>query len=218
MALSPREMQAAIIRNLPERTGRSLEAWVREVLQHGPAAPNRSLRAQRTAWLKEQHKLGHIQAQVIAAHAEDAGGAYEQGTVLSDTLLPVGSQLRGLYDAALERLREVGCEFEVVPCRTYVGLRTTSSPPLQFAVFKPIRDHTSTPAGALVVGLALAEATHGVHGSGLRPAPARRGLGGSSRITQELVLRDPSDVIAVVPWIALAYGNAGERKNAGGRA
>ncbi|WP_439642541.1 DUF4287 domain-containing protein [Gemmatimonas sp.] len=187
MALSPREMQAAIIRNLPERTGRSLHAWVRETRQHGPAVANRSLRVERTAWLKAQHKLGHIQAQVIAAHAEHSGGAHEQGTVLSDTLFPVGSQARVFSDAALEHAREIGCMFDVVPCRTYVGLRTTSSPALQFAVFNPIRDHTSTPAGALAVGLALPEPSDGVRGSELRPAPARRGLGGSSRTTNEFV-------------------------------
>lgn len=216
MALSPREMQAAIIRNLPERTGRSLEAWVHEVLQHGPAVAKGSLRAQRTAWLKQQHKLGHIQAQVIAAHAEDAGGAYEQGTLLSDTLFPPGSQIRALYDAVLDCVRETECTFEVVPCRTYVGLRTTTSPQRQFAVFKPVRHHASSPASALVVGLALSVPPAGVSGTAIRPVSARPGLGGSSRITQELVLHDPGDVRAVSSWLALAHANARGEKTSGG--
>ncbi|MCA2985373.1 MAG: DUF4287 domain-containing protein [Gemmatimonas sp.] len=155
MALSPREMQAAIVRNLPERTGRTLEAWVREVRAHGPTLADRSLRAARTAWLKQHHGLGHIQAQVIAAHELDAGGAYEDPTGLFASLFPDGT-----------------------PART---------------------------AGDTLVGLALPPHAIGELAPHTVPARARRGLGGSSRITHELVLRDARDVDALMPWIARAH-------------
>ena len=207
MALSPREMQAAIVRNLPERTGRTLEAWVREVRAHGPTSADRSLRAVRTAWLKQHHGLGHIQAQVIAAHAEDAGGAYEDPTGLFASLFPDGTPARLLIDQIVQRLQQDGPAIEVVPCRTYVGLRASTDAQLQFAVFKPLHT-TARAAGDILVGLALPAHAIGELAPHTVPARARRGLGGSSRITHEIVLRDARDVDALVPWIVRAHDAA----------
>ena len=214
MALSPREMQAAIVRNLPERTGRTLEAWVREVRAHGPTLADRSLRAARTAWLKQHHGLGHIQAQVIAAHAEDAGGAYEDGDALLTTLFAPGSASHALFEQVVRLVRATDGSVEVVPCRTYVGLRAGLPSARQFAVLKPLRTRGAGGGiddDALLMGLAfspesLPTATDAAIGT--QPAKARRGLGGSARITHELLLRSSADVYAAQEWIMRARGSA----------
>lgn len=60
MALSPEEMEKAIIRNLPEKTGKSLEQWVK-VLAKAKLPDKKS----QMTFLKETHGAGHFQAQTI---------------------------------------------------------------------------------------------------------------------------------------------------------
>lgn len=60
MGLSPEEMDAAIIRNLPEKTGKSMNEWL-EVLQESSLTEKKELKAH----LKDVHGVGHFQAQTI---------------------------------------------------------------------------------------------------------------------------------------------------------
>ena len=58
--MTPEEMEQAMIRNLPEKTGRSLEAWL-EVLRASGLTQKRALKAH----LKKDHGVGHFQTQMI---------------------------------------------------------------------------------------------------------------------------------------------------------
>ena len=58
--MTPQEMEQAIVRNLPDKTGRSLEEWI-EVLRESGISETRELKA----WLKGTHGVGHFQAQTI---------------------------------------------------------------------------------------------------------------------------------------------------------
>jgi hypothetical protein len=58
--MKPKEMEQAIIRNLPEKTGKSLEAWF-TVLKDSGLTAKRDLKAH----LKKDHGVGHFQAQTI---------------------------------------------------------------------------------------------------------------------------------------------------------
>ena len=60
MALSPKEMEQAIIKNLPEKTGKSLEQWVQVLAEAGI-----SHKKEQIALLKQTHGVGHFQAQTI---------------------------------------------------------------------------------------------------------------------------------------------------------
>ena len=62
MSLSPQEMKAAIIKNLPAKTGKSLDEWL-EVLRESNLTEKRELKAH----LKETHGVGHFQAQTIVS-------------------------------------------------------------------------------------------------------------------------------------------------------
>jgi len=53
-------MEAAIIKNLPEKTGKSLEEWF-DVLSASKLTDKKALKA----CLKETHGVGHFQAQTI---------------------------------------------------------------------------------------------------------------------------------------------------------
>ena len=58
--MKPEEMEAAMIRNLPEKTGKSLEEWC-EVLRESGLTEKRDMKNH----LKEDHSVGHFQAQTI---------------------------------------------------------------------------------------------------------------------------------------------------------
>jgi hypothetical protein len=68
MPKTPAETWAEIVRDLPPRTGRSLEEWL-SVLDGCPHAK----RLERIAWLREHHRLGYGQAQVIVDEAATRG-------------------------------------------------------------------------------------------------------------------------------------------------
>ncbi len=58
--MKPEEMEQAIVRNLSEKTGRSLEEWF-EVLRNSGLSDARALKD----LLKKTHGVGHFQAQTI---------------------------------------------------------------------------------------------------------------------------------------------------------
>jgi len=58
--MKPEEMEAAIIRNLLEKTGKSLEDWF-VVLKESGLTEKRGMKAH----LKNHHNVGHFQAQTI---------------------------------------------------------------------------------------------------------------------------------------------------------
>ena len=58
--MTPEEMEKAIIRNLPEKTGKSLDEWFAD-LNGSSLTETRELKAE----LKQVHGVGHFQAQTI---------------------------------------------------------------------------------------------------------------------------------------------------------
>ena len=60
MGLSPKEMEDAIIKNLPEKTGKSMGEWLIVLLEE-----SLSSKKEMKACLKEKYKIGHFQAQTI---------------------------------------------------------------------------------------------------------------------------------------------------------
>ncbi len=61
--MKPEEMEAAMIRNLPVKTGRSLEEWC-AVLKESGITEKRDLKKH----LKEDHGVGPFQTQTIVKH------------------------------------------------------------------------------------------------------------------------------------------------------
>ncbi len=144
MALSPKEMQDAIIANLSLKTGRDLAAWVALA-----RAKKAGTRAETVRWLKSEHGLGHVTAQVVAEHAEGRGDAYAAEDALLDGLVP--PPLRESYAQVEKLLRAAAPKVERVVCKTYVGFRAGR----QFAAVRAEGD-------ALLVALRLGDEDHGL--------------------------------------------------------
>ena len=54
-----------MIANLPDKTGKTLAQWIR-TLAKSPGATD----ADRAAWLKKEHGLGHFQARLVVSEAK----------------------------------------------------------------------------------------------------------------------------------------------------
>lgn len=155
MALSAAQMQEAIIRNLPQKTGKSLEEWL------GIAASFKlSKNADVLHRLKSEYGLGHVQAQTIVwrlrgenAYIETSG--YEE-EIFKTTL------------DAFQKLKQcillISSDIVAKPCKTYVAFYART----QFAVLTEKK-------GKLILGMNLVNSDY----SDLHRAQK---LGGSQRI------------------------------------
>ena len=172
MALSPAEMDAAVLANLARRTGRDLDHWIGLL----DSAPSLDKPAAAVAWLKAEHGLGHVTAQISVRTWKDRGRRApdedpveavlgEAGAAMLRRILPVRAQ--DVPDARL------------MPRKRYVGIGT----PVQFAVAaRPTR------SGAV---LWLALTGQDVRLAPLAPAPR---LGGSDLIGLLLEIGSEADI------------------------
>jgi len=123
-------MRDAIIRNLPEKTGRSLEEWIAVLEAEGPEGERRD----RVAWLKRQHGLGHVQAGLVV-EATDRPEAFAgvAPDLLVDALFEGKQAMRPLYEHVRAQIELLGEDVALEPRLTYVAF----SRGRQFALVRP---------------------------------------------------------------------------------
>jgi|GEM_PF-5628651 hypothetical protein len=83
MALYPKQMSQAIIRNLPEKTGASLDDWL-DILE----AENLNEKSDIIHFLKNEKKLGHFQAKVVLEEFKNHFSLIESETILLEQSKP----------------------------------------------------------------------------------------------------------------------------------
>ncbi len=188
--MTPGDTAKAIIRNLPEKTGKMLDEWVSLVKRAGLSSDRDAAK-----WLKTEHGLGHFQAQIVA---EEAFGksmvmAYQDSESL----------VRALYSGKKERLRplhekivaagcKLGQDVQVSACRTYVSLYRNR----QFVVLR-------ARVSGLEIGLALTPPQQDA-----RLQTVKRGA--TDRVTCRILISDPSEIDQqILDWLKDAYAQAG---------
>jgi hypothetical protein len=175
-------MMAAIERNLPQRTGKTLRQWLALLKRQGPRK-------------RREHGLGGATIMLIAAAAEGRKphSDYDDAPALVDAMYSgKKAALRPAYEAALRAAKRLGTDVVPGARKTYVSLSRRK----QFAVLQP------STADRLDLGLVLP----GVEGAGRLEACATVGSG---RVTHRIVLRSAKDVDAFVRrWLEAAYERA----------
>lgn len=190
---SPREMMLAVITNMKEKTGRTLEEWVTFVRKNGPAT-----RKEQMAWLKGEHGVGHVTASIIVGEVEEEGSSteYENTDALLDGMYSGPyAPLRTVYEDLMNMVESFGEDVRVSICKTYVGLSRRR----QFAILKPAGRNR------VDVGLALPEDTDTTG----RLEKAGSSMG-SDRMTRRVPVHSQKEVDAEVKkWLREAYELAG---------
>ena len=181
------------IGELKQKTGRSLEEWLKYIKKSGPKGET-----ERRAWLKEEHGLGTNTAWWLAERAEGKGD--ESGD--PDMYLAAAERdvekmfsggkagLRPLYDALLKLGLKTGKEAKACPCQTIVPLYRNH-------VFAQIKPTTQT---RIDMGFALGD---------MKPTGRLIDTGGfakKDRITHRIPITSMDDIDDEVKhWLKVAY-------------
>jgi len=181
------------IKDLPAKTGKSLEEWIKFIKKSGPRTEK-----ERREWLKAEHGLGTNYAWWLAERAEGKGcedgdpQAYlraAEGYVEKMFAGPKES-LRPIYDAILKLGLGIGKDVKACPCQTIVPLYRKH-------VFAQIKPTTQT---RIDLGFALKD---------LRASGRLIDTGGfakKDRITHRIPITSVKDIDDEVKrWLKAAY-------------
>ena len=112
------------IEDLPSKTGRSLDEWIKLIKKSGPKTEDA-----RREWLKAEHGLGTNYARWLAERAEGKGedgdpDAYLRAAegYVEKMFAGPKSSLRPIYDALLKLGLSMGKDVKACPCQTIVPL------------------------------------------------------------------------------------------------
>ncbi len=177
---------------LKQKTGCSLEEWIKLVQEKGPATEK-----ERRAWLKEKHGMGMNYAGWIAEQSVGKGDDGSPETYLRNAEAYVEKMysgakeaLRPIFDELLVLGRSMGSDVKVCPCQTIVPLYRKH-------VFAQIKPTTRT---RIDLGLALKDTK----------VPKRLidtgGFAKKDRITHRIEIASLNDIDAEVKkWMKIAY-------------
>ncbi len=183
---------------MKEKTGRTLEEWLKLIESNGPAGE-----AQRRTWLKQTFDLGTNTAWWLAARSvgkgeEDTPQGYLRVAPQWVEAMYAGkkSALRPLHDRLVALARSLGPDVKVCPCQTIVPLFRKHV----FAQIKPASQKR------IDLGLALGALLK----QGRTKFPARLvdtgGFAKKDRITHRIPLTTPDDIDEDVQnWMRRAY-------------
>src|SRR6185436_218119 len=181
------------VAELKQKTGRSLEEWLRLIKKSGPKDEE-----SRRQWLKTEHGLGTNYASELAERAEGKGSDVDnperyleaaEGYVES---MFSGSKagLRPIYDQILKTGLKVGKNVKACPCQTIVPLYRNH-------VFAQIKPATTK---RVDIGFALGD---------MKPTGRLIDTGGfakKDRITHRIPLESVADIDDEVKhWLKVAY-------------
>ncbi|MBC8353355.1 MAG: DUF4287 domain-containing protein [Planctomycetes bacterium] len=119
MPQSPEEMAAAMLANMKEKSGKTIEAWLKIVAKTKLAKHREILNH-----LKSEHGVTYGYASLIATKALDSGEPPATGGDLVDAQYSgAKSELRPIYEALIEAVQRFGKDVDISPKKSYVSLR-----------------------------------------------------------------------------------------------
>jgi len=127
MAKSPEELRDTMIANLPEKTGKPLEVWIKVLNSSGLEKHGEMMKL-----LKGEHGISHGFANLIVHMArnpvEDA-----PTDLVNEQYTGAKANLKPIYNAIVSYASKLGDDLEIAPKKSYVSLRRSK----QFALVQP---------------------------------------------------------------------------------
>ncbi len=180
------------IQELPSKTGKSLDEWIKLINRSGPKTE-----VGRREWLKTKHGLGTNYAKWLAERAEGKGEDGDSETYLraaegyvEKMFSGPKASLRPIYDALLKLGLGIGKDVKACPCQTIVPLYRNH-------VFAQIKPTTHT---RIDLGFALKDmkATGRLIDTG--------GFAKKDRITHRIPISSVKEIDDEVKrWLKIAY-------------
>lgn len=132
MARSPEQQAQSMIDHLPEKTGRSLDAWIQAIGAHGAVKHGAIVK-----WLKAEHGVTHGYANLIAhLHLQGgsaAGSGADDAAAMIDAQYAGKESLRPIFEVLRKEIAALGDDLEFAPKKTYLSVRRSK----QFALIQP---------------------------------------------------------------------------------
>ena len=113
---SPEEMARTMRANVPEKTGRTMDAWFAAL-----EASGLEKHGQMVKLLKSEHGVSHGFANLIASDFRSRGAT--EAPDLVDAMFEGREALRPIHDAVIEAVQKFGSDVELAPKKSYVSLR-----------------------------------------------------------------------------------------------
>lgn len=117
-----------MIDNLPEKTGKSLDQWLKVLVKAKPEKHGEIVKL-----LKEQHGVTHGFANLIAHLYRDSQSGGSADDPLAAQYSGAKSSLKPIYDALIKAVQKFGKDVEIAPKKTYASLRRSK----QFGLIQP---------------------------------------------------------------------------------
>lgn len=128
MANTADKQLESMIANMPEKTGKSLDAWVAIV----KAAPYRK-HGEIVKYLKADHGMTHGFANLVAQTSLKGDQPDEPADLVEAQYAGAKADLKPLYTALTDYLMSLGSDVELAPKKAYVSIRRSR----QFALIQP---------------------------------------------------------------------------------
>jgi Domain of unknown function (DUF5655)/Domain of unknown function (DUF4287) len=118
-------MAQSVIAGMKDKTGRSIEEWIRLTQREGPSGEK-----ERAAWLKKTHGLGTNYSSWIAGRSADKSDAFENADqylkhaedFVEKMYAGPKEHLRSIYDEVLTYAKTLGRDIGISPCQTMVPI------------------------------------------------------------------------------------------------
>jgi len=188
MADKMEQAVASMVKNLEEKTGKSLAAWVAIAKKSGFAKHGEIVKH-----LKTDHGLTHGYANMVAHQAlgSDATSMAQEGDLVEGQYSGEKAGLRPIYDKLIAAVQKFGSDIEISPKKAYVSVRRSK----QFAIVQP------TTKTRIDVGINL----KGVKAAGRLEASGSFNAMVSHRVRVEKAADVDAELIA---WLRQAYDAA----------
>lgn len=122
---SPDQQLETMIRNLPDKTGKSLPEWLGLL-----AKTSLGKHGEIVKWLKTEHGITHGFANLIANR--HLAAANDRGDPVDAQYAGAKAAMRPLYESICRMAKTLGGDVDISPRKTYVTLRRSK----QFALIK----------------------------------------------------------------------------------
>lgn len=112
------EFEKEFMDGLKKETGKDLNAWMKTLDSFG-----RRKRNEMIAWLKSEHKFGHMNAALLAGiHANGGKPVYASTDDLLENQFAKAAEMRPLYDAFVGFIAKHFPDASILPKKTYVSV------------------------------------------------------------------------------------------------
>jgi hypothetical protein len=191
MAKDSQRLEQEFIATAQQKTGRDVPEWMSVIQTSGLDKPNAILK-----WLKEEHKLNHLQANFLSGIYLNDGKPVFDYDVLFKKLFEGKEDLLPLYQTLETAIASTLPEAEFIPTKAYVSIEGQRCFACATLTKKNIR-----------VGLDLGEEPFGEY------TQKAKSLGAMPNLTHMVEIETPSEVNdRLLGYVQQAYQNAHKKK------